>query len=47
MDQIDVDVIWFIVPTDMTSGTIGYSAGDVGGLSTANGFPDSDEGAYP
>ena len=44
--QIDVDVIWLITSKDMTSGTAGYTAGDPGGLSSANGFPDSDEHSY-
>ena len=46
MDQIDVDVIWFIVPTDMTSGTIGYSGGNVGALTSADGFGESDSHGY-
>ena len=44
--QIDVDVIWLITPTDMTSGTVGYTGGDPGGLTTAEGFPASDSKAY-
>ena len=44
--QTDVDTIWLITATNMTSGSVGYSAANPGGLSTPNGFPATDEEEY-
>ena len=44
--QTDVDSIWLFTAVEITSGIVGYTGADPGGLSSANGFPASDSHAY-
>ena len=46
LDPVDDHTIFLALPDVMTSGSAGYTAGDPGDLTTANGFPDADSIAY-